>query len=251
MKTALIPVALSVLIAAAPSWARKPAPAAGAPAAKEPAPNKPAVDSDVVREKLKAFHEAYKTPDESARVAAVDQLGGIDAPEAREILAGLLTVDVDAVRVKAAKLLKAAKDPRTLPALQEAVFNPVNLKHDKVRGAIADAMGEFNDPGLYDTWVKLLDAEDEPAVEAAKALGRLKAPGAIEPLLHEWGNCQNYTYSTKGRSGKHHTRVNAALKKRHDALAGPIDKALSEITGENHGSYGAWEEWWKKKKSGR
>ncbi len=204
------------------------------------------------KEKIDKFNDAYKNPDAGAREAALDNLRGVNDTRVVSALTGLLTADVDSVRVKAANLLKDLKNPKALPAMQAAVFNPVNKDKDRVLAAITDALASFGDPALFNTFVKLIDADASVAKEAIQGLGKLKNWAAVGPLLNEWSNLMSYSYTAQNRSGYgRSTQVDQAKKRRHDALAGPIDAALGEITGEHHGSYGSWKEWWKKKKAGR
>ncbi len=210
-------------------------------------------EAAAAKEKIDKFHDAYKTQDAGAREAALDHLRGVNDTRVVSALGGLLTSDVDGVRVKAANLLKDLKNPKALPALQAAVFNPVNKDKDRVLAAITDAMASFGDPALFNTFVKLIDADIAVAKEAIQGLGKLKNWAAVGPLLNEWGNLQSYSYTVQGRGGAsgRSTQVDQAKKRRHDALSGPIGAALGEITGESHGGYGSWKEWWKKKKAGR
>ena len=151
------------------------------------------------REKVKKFYEEYKTQDAGVRAAAIDNLCGIDHQETYSIMEGLLTADTDEIRIKAVHCLRKIKNPRTASVLTQAIGHLNNKGKGKVQGAIAEALAEFEDPALADFFVRLIEGEDEPAKVAIEWLGRMKVSGAIEKLLHEWGNIRNYTYTVRSR----------------------------------------------------
>ncbi|MFI5271920.1 MAG: M1 family aminopeptidase [Ktedonobacterales bacterium] len=100
----------------------------------------------------------------------------LDFPRPAELLREQLRRDPDVLgRVEAAEALGALADPRSIAALEEALFAE---QFWLVRGAIARALGEQKSERALRTLLKALDQIDEPKARRAlvEALGNFRVP---------------------------------------------------------------------------
>ena len=155
---------------------------------------------------------ALKDESSSVRRAAAEALGKIGDPRAVEpLIAALKDKDSD-VRYAAAKALGEIKDPRAVepliavpkdyysgvryavtealvkigaPAMEPliAALKDKDSKDSDVRQAAAEALGEIKDPRAVEPLIAALGDESSGVrLAAAKSLGEIKDPRAVEPL---------------------------------------------------------------------
>ena len=150
--------------------------------------------------------------DKGVRQAAAEALVKIGAPAVEPLIAALKDKDSD-VRYAAAKALGEIKDPRAVepliavpkdyysgvryavtealvkigaPAMEPliAALKDKDSKDSDVRQAAAEALGEIKDPRAVEPLIAALKDEDSDVrAAAAYALGEIKDPRAVEPLI--------------------------------------------------------------------
>ncbi|MBI4580353.1 MAG: HEAT repeat domain-containing protein [Planctomycetes bacterium] len=144
--------------------------------------------ADEAADRIGAFQAAYRSRDEAARIAAVQDLSGVREPRVYALLGKLLPADTDAVRRAAADALGASGDVRCAPLLKAAVQpnhkNPLVLEAvframGAVGGACEDVLGKhMNGKGTG------LETEYAPSVFACiDALGSIRSAASVEQLL--------------------------------------------------------------------
>lgn len=124
-------------------------------------------------------------------------------------------------RRKALRALGEMKERRAIPCMV------ASLKHDNtnVRMLAAWGLGQIGEPALKPLLAELEDKGSPGRSDAAFALGKIKQPQAIGPLI-------------------------AALKETDPELRKESAKALSRITGQDFGESAAeWQKWWGQNKS--
>lgn len=126
---------------------------------------------------------ALAAPEPSARVAAAETLGALQAHDAVDALAGRLADPDPEVSIAVLRALGRIADPAVLPVLREQV------RHDDpaFRAALAETLGAYRDPVLIPDLALLLeDSASVVRAAAATALGVVGDPSAAELLLaHE------------------------------------------------------------------
>jgi len=153
---------------------------------------------------------------EAQRMAAVEALGTLDAPEAQKVLQGLAKAAPSAIR--AAALLAGTRPG----AGRSAVFRLIEFLHDsapEVRGAAAAAVlragGEAMVPQIFHV---LKEKDPRPGELVAKQLGSLKGEASAEML----GKL------VRGKSDRRVRLASAwALAGRRDEVAAKLQAALA------------------------
>jgi HEAT repeat protein len=127
--------------------------------------------------------ESLKDPDRIVRMAAARSLGRIGDPQAIQALTVALKDADPAVRSNAARALGGMKDVRTIEPLIASLLD----QNADVRSAAVDALSKTKNPRVIKTLVAFLNDRDDPyrsmARKAAKAMGEIGDPSAVEPLL--------------------------------------------------------------------
>jgi HEAT repeat protein len=198
-------------------------------------------DKEECKKTLDAFHMAYRSGAEGARIAAIEALAKHKCANSIAALAPLLAGDSDKIRIAAAKALGSIDHPKALEALNAAL--PASEAVRDFFDAIVKALqtidweagaeplnallGKYHEKGMTD--------ELRPVIQA---LGSLGSATSVDPLLQLLEHAENEGKS--GRVGKLRSTANSKLV----ALEAPIKAALQAITGGTEPNYVKWKEWW-------
>ncbi len=161
---------------------------------------------------------AVNDADPGVRVAAVNALGALGGPDAVAGLIGALGDAEETVRIAAVTALGAIRDPRAVVPLVGLFSDPVRQVRDKVVKALAD-IGSAAIPSVL---TSLREADPGVREYAAKTLGFVSSPEALEPLLDaledgEWA-VRRYAAEALGKLGS-----TQAIPYLLSALHDPID----------------------------
>jgi HEAT repeat protein len=118
---------------------------------------------------------------EGFRVAALELLGRIDAPEALDAVVASAASPLAAVRRAAASALKASPSPRAIETLLKLAADP----DPEIRIAALDALGVAKrEPAVAPLIARLGGEKNAKALEkAVDALGAIGSSAAVDPLL--------------------------------------------------------------------
>ncbi|MFQ6071649.1 MAG: HEAT repeat domain-containing protein [Methanosarcinales archaeon] len=127
-----------------------------------------------------------KDSDEDVQLEAVIGLKDLDAYEAiDELIAILQEPDKynDLISSHAAYALKRIGDPKAVDILLKSLNNPL----ERIRGAAAIALGEFNEPRVIETLMDLFyeEYDEDVFIDIISSLGQLHAVEMIIPILEE------------------------------------------------------------------
>lgn len=191
--------------------------------------------------KLDAFNQAYATKDEASRVTAVESLAPVLHPSATRILVGLLTKDVEGVRIAAANGLGRVADDVAIQGLSGALA--ANKRMPEVQKAILSALGATDSEKALPALHKMFEEfKDEVAVAAINAAGKIASPNSADALLdalHK-GEMERTKADMSGGGG--------GVEKDRDleAVFDPAKNALGNCTGGSEVTYKGWKDWLKK-----
>jgi HEAT repeat protein len=194
----------------------------------------------VVGEAVAALDEAMKGADAQAKVEAIEQYGGVRSDEVIHAIAKGLKEKEPRVKIAAADALGWSKSPEALKQLHREVRRNPKLSDDEsLFAALLQAIGRHGDA----TSIEVLS--DKPFGGLTYATGRARILGLANirdtKALDELFQLMKLGGSTSGKS-----RQPPARRFADDARL-----ALARLTGEDLGtSKEAWEDWWRKKRSG-
>lgn len=199
-------------------------------------------DEGACRVALEEFRAGLKNASESSRAQAALNLVKHPCPKAIAGLAALLSADVDAVRIAAAKALGAMDEPKAVEAVALSV--PANTQKHEVLEALAKALERLDWEAGALALNPLLPKHHDPDVLdtlhiVVSVLGRLGSPTSVEPLIKLLEHAENEGKRVRAAG------VRAAGNPKMGALEGLIRKALQDITGGSAGTADKWEDWWK------
>jgi HEAT repeat protein len=128
----------------------------------------------------------YNSDDMQIRINAVMILGDMNDPLSVEPLIDSLkdkpitsSIETDILRVEVAKALGKIKDTRAIQPLIDAL----SYENYNVKERSAEALTEIGEPSV-EPLIKLLRAQNTgPQIFAAKILGNIRDPRAVEPLI--------------------------------------------------------------------
>lgn len=172
-----------------------------------------AIGNPAVEQLIDSLNLDRDDDDRFLRGGAAEVLGHIRDPRAVEPLAHTISHDKDELtRQKAAEALGKIRDKRASEALLLALKDPDSevqrlatnalarigdpvvgpliqaLSNESrwVKGGAADALGQIRDPRAVEPLLYVLSTDTDRWVraEAAKALGKIGDPRAVEPLIH-------------------------------------------------------------------
>lgn len=140
-----------------------------------------------------------------------------------EPLIGVCAAQDLETRRKVVMALGEIKDARAIPCLSAAL----KAENSTVRMMAAWGLAHMGEPAVNSLLAELADKTSPGRSDAAYALGKLKQPSAIEPLI-------------------------ATLKEKDDGLRKESAKALSRLTGQDFGESAAeWQKWWTENQGGK
>ncbi|GEM_PF-1389437 len=193
--------------------------------------------------KVDAFNQAYANKDEAVRVSAVESLAPVLHPSATRALVGLLTKDVEAVRIAAANGLGRVADDVAIQGLSGALA--ANKKLPEVQKAILSALGSTDSEKALPAIHKMFDEyKDEVAVSAINAAGKIASPSSADALLdalHK-GEMESTKADMGGGGGGGGVQRDTDL----EAVFSPAKQALGNCTGGSEATYKGWKDWLKK-----
>jgi HEAT repeat protein len=129
-------------------------------------------------------------------------------------------------------------------------------KNARVLERILAALGEMGAEQALPTLLDhLKDNDGKVAAAAARALGSLKSPASVDPLLKtlerlERDNKLSSETNPGGVGGNQGMdEAKKSLRERYSLVAPAIKDALKSITGENLSFIEDWQEWWGKNRA--
>lgn len=189
--------------------------------------------------KIDAFQQAFASKDESARVSAVEALAPVHHPLVTRTLVGLLTKDVEAVRIAAATGLGRVGDDAAIQGLGAALG--ANKKLPEVQKAILTALGATDSEKALPYLHKMFgEYKDEVAVAAITAAGKIASPASADFLLEALHKGEMEI--DKGKQ----LDAQAAADQAVQAVFEPAKQALGNCTGGSETTYKDWKDWLKK-----
>jgi hypothetical protein len=211
-------------------------------------------------EALRAFAKDYGSPVGVVRAAAVLELGKLHNGTTRSKLAGLLTVDEDAVRIAAARSLGDFTEDRDKVSAVLMLALAPNAKAFDVEATILIALGKLGHDSALSTLHASFDSRDpkdtdfKVAKAAIRAAGLFRSRDSVGPLIDLGKRLERVL---KGGGAKNIGPAGGAgvgipgggadpQTLRAQALAPVILKSLQAITGEKWIALAEWEIWWEK-----
>ncbi len=222
----------------------------------KPAQDHSNTDKDRDPEAIEQARKAVQEFDDTAReaksasdvVAAVEKLASVKHILVVQKLGNLVTgTHVDAVNVAAAKALGDQGDARAVAPLVTGLSVHGEKGDEGVLTAILHAIGALKDRRAGPAVANLVNHGKSTGVQkaAVEAAGKIHAVEAIDPLLDLLQNASVPDARIRSSRGRGSRTISNPLK----SFKEPILKALSEITGQNHGGYDKWKEWWQANRS--
>ena len=200
-------------------------------------------EEDRARQAVKEFDDASrKATGASEVVAEVEKLAAVKHILVVQKLCDLVTDNhVDAVNVAAAKALEHQGDARAVPALATALSIHQEKGDEGVLAALLHALGALKDRRAGSAVAGFVKYEKSMAVQKAAidAAGKVRAVEAVDPLLSvlDEASAPPMRRGTRRLGYKKIPNPKAGLKE-------PCLAALREITGQSHGTYKEWHDWW-------
>ncbi len=189
--------------------------------------------------KVDAFNQAYASRDESARVSAVESLAPVLHPLVTRVLIGLLSKDVEAVRIAAAHGLGRVADDVAIQGLSAALV--ANKKMPEVQKAILTALGATDSERALPSLHGMFDEYgDEVAVAAIAGAGKIGSPDSADELLEALHKGEMEI--DKGKQ----TNAQARPVQDIQAVFEPSKQALGGCTGGSEVTYKGWKDWLKR-----
>jgi len=233
--------------------------------------------------------KALKDKDSGVRRSAAEALGKLKDPRAVEPLIGALKDEYPLVRWSVAEALGELRDPRAVEPLIKALkdkywresaakalekINPkwreteeakkwvpvfisdLKSKSLGIREAAVYALGELKDPRAVEPLIEALKDKDSGVRRSvAEALGKLKDPRAVEPLIgalkdEDWYGRESVAEAL-GELGDPRAvePLIKALKDKDLTVRHYAAEALRKITGQHFGENAEkWQKWWEENK---
>jgi len=215
------------------------------------------------RARISDLRKELSSSNEGEKIAAVNELAGIDDDDARSLLAARLAADTEGVRTAAAKAIAKHRHPSSANALGNAI--EANVQNESVLRAFVDALGELDMCACIPALLTLTEVgSHELADSALKAIGKIGCPEAAQGLMHLLREAEQEakepdrapvprTGSQGGRPGQNprmppgrggtRYRQNPGKDQQLARLAGPVRQTLQQITGQSFTSADEWEGW--------
>jgi len=207
-----------------------------------------AADDKEIEDALQKFRTDMKSPDVSARVQAVTELGRLQHEKTLKVLGACAMGDERFVRIAAVKALGSFKDkrPKAVAVLTEAL-GP-NAKEPEVQAAIFHALADLHDRSALGTaWRYLEDKNGKVAESAVAVTGTIPSRDSIDPLIKLLKRLTGSGDGVDGGGGGNYdVPADEALKERARLLDAAANKALTAITGERISGAREWDAWWKR-----
>ena len=214
-------------------------------------------DKDAEKQALEHARQEVQAFDDAAREAknAPDVVAAIEKlARTKHLLVvqklGDLTVDnhVDAVVVAAAKALAEQGDDRAVPALVQGLSVHQEKGEEEVLVAVLRALGTLKDRRAGAAVANQVNHGKSNGVKkaAVEAAGKIRAVEAIDPIIDLLQNASVPDARIRSRGPGRGSRTVANPLK---SLKEPCLDALKAITGQSHGGYDKWKEWWQANRS--
>ncbi len=133
------------------------------------------------RAKVGELRKQVEGSDESAKTKALDELGGINDEEARNLIASKLYTDTDAVRTAAAKAIARQKRASSASALGRAI--QASLNNDRMMKVYVDALGDLDMCAGIASLAMALEFKPALAGDILAAIEKIGCPDAIPMLV--------------------------------------------------------------------
>lgn len=202
---------------------------------------------------LDRFRQAYRSPQPSARAAAVSELCRVPHERTLKAVVPFLTADHSDVRIAAARGLGGFTDYKKLavPMLLSALVP--NQKEPKVRCAIYEALGKLNDDRAFAEALRGFRTDRADVAKAAiAAVGEMRRKEGVDALVELLKDIQGWLKKNQGggyRDDGNQLGDENAQKGRLEDIRKSVIAALEEITHEKWPSAQEWEIWWGKRKA--
>jgi len=197
-------------------------------------------------EAIQKFKAAMKSPELSARVGAVNELGRLENVRVMKALAACLPADDKQVRIAAAKVLGGyrEKKPQAVALLAEGL--EANAKEPDVQAEILSAMKSLHEEAALASAYRHLDEKSEKVAEAAIGVtGAVHSRNSIDPLIKLMKKLLTSGEGISSGDGSFDVPADEALREPARKLEAAAAKALQAITGEKWSSAQEWAAWWK------
>jgi hypothetical protein len=134
------------------------------------------------RARINDLKKLAASPDESARLKAVAELGTLFDEDARAVLAAKTTSDTENVRIAAAKALIKHRKPVCAQALGNAI--QTNAKSDQLVKAFIADLAELDMCASVPVLLTVLESRLASGNDAMEALVKIGCPEAVTPLVN-------------------------------------------------------------------
>jgi HEAT repeat protein len=204
-------------------------------------------DDKEVEDAVQKFKSAMKSPDVSARVNAVTELGRIQHERTMKVLSSCLLTDDKLVRVAAAKALASFQEKKApATALLVDALGP-NAKEPDVQAEILSALKELREEAALSAAYQYLESKSFKVAEAAIALtGAIRSKRSIDLLIRLMKKLATAGDGVTSGDGSFDVPADEAVRERARKLQSDASKALQSITGEKFSSVSEWDAWWKR-----
>ncbi|HEU4394104.1 MAG TPA: HEAT repeat domain-containing protein [Planctomycetota bacterium] len=200
---------------------------------------------DALDEALAAFRERMvSAPGVKERELAVHEIALHRDPRVAAALKPLLSHADLEVRVAAAATIGEQKDPSILPALVLLLEKEDDQKEPSrpFLAALAEGIGECEPKAGYKPVQKLarkwIDLDPDVARPAARAMGRVRNPQAVEDLLDLLERSESMRLS----------QTSDAWKNAYDFTSEFLAGELRTVTGKDIRNTKSWRDWWRQNK---
>jgi len=202
---------------------------------------------------LDKFKADYKSREATVRASAVADLAGTQHEKVAARLGQLLGMDVNEVRIAAAKGLGGNTVNRRKAVAMLSVGAAANARDPMVMAAILEAVGKLKEPiGAAEVERHFKSKQIPQAKAAIEAAASIGSRSSVHPLIEtlRWleagaqeapavGNNNNAPGIGGGGT------VDEAARERNTMLRPVVLKALEALTKVNRGSVKEWEDWWR------
>jgi hypothetical protein len=206
---------------------------------------------------LDKFKADYKSKEATARASAVADLASTQHEKVAARLGQLLGMDVNEVRIAAAKGLGGNTVNRRKAVAMLSVGAAANAREPMVMAAILEAIGKLKETvGAAEVERHFKSKQIPQAKAAIEAAASIGSRSSVHPLIEtlRWleagaqeapavGNNNGGAGAAAGVGGG--GTVDEAARERERMLRPVVLKALEALTKSNHGSAKEWEEWWR------
>jgi HEAT repeat protein len=201
---------------------------------------------------LDKFKADYKNKEATARASAVSDLARTQHEKVAARLGQLLGMDVQEVRIAAAKGLGGNQVNRRKAVAMLSVGAAANAREPMVMAAILEAIGKLKEPiGAAEVERHFKSKQIPQAKAAIEAAASIGSRSSVHPLIEtlRWLESSAQEAPAVGNNNAPGIGgggpVDEAARERNTMLRPVVLKALEALTKTNRGSVKEWEDWWR------